>query len=160
MPIEWLAIFKTSAEWVSKQIFKSAGEKIARHEASDKARYEDLTKQTSLPNLVRIELDKLAASNRLPNEFQSDAFRSWLRQSDNTEIFVEVLIVRAGNISGLPTQGQEQLATELESIIGRTREHAVGLVSWIVSDVSGQLKATEFESPRVSWRPFGLSTGR
>jgi hypothetical protein len=143
MPIEWLAILKASAEWVSKQIFKSAGEKIARHEASDKARYEDLTKQTSLPNLVRIELDKLAASNRLPNEFQSDAFRSWLRQSDNTEIFVEVLIVRAGNISGLPTQGQEQLATELESIIGRTREHAVGLVSWIVSDVSGQLKATE-----------------
>jgi hypothetical protein len=143
MPVAWLTIFKTPAEWLSKQISKSVGEKIARHEAGYRARYEDLTKQTSLPNLVRIELDKLAASTRLPKEFQTDVFRNWLRQSDNTEIFVEVLIVRAGNISGLPTQGQEQLATELESIIGITREHAFGLVSWIVSDVHGQLKATE-----------------
>lgn len=143
MPVEWLTILKVPAEWFFKRISKSVGEKIARHEASDKARYEDLTKQNSLPNLVRIELDKLAGSNDLPDDLRADAFRSWLRQSDNTEIFVEVLIARAGNISGHPTQGQEQLATELESIIGRTKEHAVGLVSWIVSHVSGQLKATE-----------------
>lgn len=143
MPLDWLKILATPVVWGVRVFSKNVLDKHTRHGASEKAQYEDLTKQTSLPNLVRIELDKLAASNKLPNELQSDAFRSWLRQSDNTESFVEVLIVRAGNTLELPRREQEQLATELERITGENHKQTAGLISWIVSHVYGQLSATE-----------------
>lgn len=144
MAFDLLTILMTPAEWGVSKLLKSTFEKYARHKASEKAiQGEDLASQASLHNLVKIELEKLAASDKLPPGLQSDEFRNWLRQGDNAEAFVEVLIARAGNIPDLSKRAQDQLATEYERITGETRKLATGPVEFAVAHVYGQLWATE-----------------
>ena len=117
---------------------------LARRRANNRANQgEDLARQGSLEYLVKVELAKLATSGKLPSELQSDQFRKWVLQSDNAELFLEVLIAEAGNQPELARQAEERLAADYERIVGDTRKLAAGPIALVVSGVYGQLQATE-----------------
>jgi hypothetical protein len=144
MAVEWFAILKGPAGWVWAKLLKRAREKYARYRASENAiRGEDLVGKASLHYLVKEQLEKLAASDNLPAGLQSDEFRTWLQQGDNVELFVEVLIARAGSRSEMSRQAEGRLAFNYEGITGETRKLAPGRVALAVSHVYGQLHATE-----------------
>jgi len=144
MVIDWLAILKTQAGWVSRKLLKPIGEKYARLRASQKAmRGENLVGQSSLHHLVAIELNKLAARKKLPPALQSDECRNWLRLGDNVELFVEVLVARASNDPEMSKQAEELLAINYERLTQETRKLAPGRVALTISYVCGQLQATD-----------------
>lgn len=117
---------------------------LARRRASKRAiQGDDLASQGSLENLVRIELKKLASSDKLPLELQSEEFRNWLLQGDNVELFVQVFIARAGNQGELAGQAEVKLAAEYERITAETNKRTAGPLALVVSHVYGQLQATE-----------------
>lgn len=117
---------------------------FARSRSSQRAiQGDDLADQASLEYLIKTELTKLASSNKIPLELQSEEFRNWLRHGDNVELFVQVLISRAGNDSELARPAEEKLAAEYERITGETRKRAAGPLALVVSHVYGQLQVTE-----------------
>lgn len=143
MAIDWLALLKIPG-WVLKKPVKFAVEKYARHKASERAiRGEDLADQSSLHYLVKTELERLAGNDRVPSELQSFECRRWLREGDNVEFFVEVLIARAGGQSQMSERAEERLAAEFERVTGETRKLAAGRVRLAVSHVYGQICVTE-----------------
>lgn len=117
---------------------------FARRRASARAMQgEDLASQGGLDYLVRRELTKLAASDKLPIELQSDQARSWLLHGDIADLFVDVLIAKAGNQREFAGQAEERLAADYERIVGDTRKRAAGPIALAISYVHGQLQATE-----------------
>lgn len=139
-----LAFGKTLAGQIVGFVIKPVKDALARRRASERAiQGEDLAGQGSLEYLVKTELEKLASSDKLPLELQSQEFRNWLLQGDNVELFVQVFIARAGNQGGLAEQAEEKLAAEYERITGETRKRTAGPLALAVSHVYGQLQATE-----------------
>ncbi|MFJ1253850.1 NACHT domain-containing protein [Cupriavidus sp. CuC1] len=144
MALDWLAIIKTPVGWGLKKLLNIAGARYGRHKASERAMQgEDLASQGSLHHLVKLELERLAAIDSLPPGLQSDEFRNWLRQGENVELFMEVLIARAGNVPEMSRRAEEQLAIEFERVTHETRKLATGRVALAVSHIYGQLRATE-----------------
>ena len=144
MALEWLEILKMPVELILKKIVRFIAVRYTRHKASKKAMQgENLASQGSLHNLVKKELEKLALRNDLPQEFQSDQFRAWLRHDDNVERFVEVIIARAGDSPDISKRAEELLAEEYERVTQETRKLAPGRIELAVSYVYGQITATE-----------------
>lgn len=139
-----LAFGKTLSDRIVGSVIKLGKDALARRRASERAiQGDDLAGQGSLEYLVKTELAKLAASDRLPLELQSDEFRSWLLQGDNAELFVQLMLAKAGDHSEFARQTEERLAAEYERITGETRRLAAGPLALVVSYLYGQLQATE-----------------
>lgn len=139
-----LAFGKTLAGRIAGSVIKLGKDALARRRASERAIHgDDLAGQGSLEYLVKTELAKLASSDKLPLELQSEEFRSWLLQGDNVELFVQVFIARAGNHLEFAGQAEEKLAAEYERITGETRRRTAGPLALVVSYIYGQLQATE-----------------
>ena len=139
-----LAVGKILAGQIVGIVIKPVKDALARRRASERAiQGEDLAGQGSLEYIVKTELAKLASSDKLPLELQSEEFRNWLLQGDNVELFVQVFIARAGNRSEFAEQAEEKLAVEYERITGETRQRSAGPLALVVSHAYGQLQATE-----------------
>ena len=125
-------------------VIKLGKDAFARRRAGKRAiQGDDLVGQGGLEYLVKKELAKLASSDKLPLELQSEEFRKWLLQGDNVGLFVQVIIARAGDQSVLAEQAEEELAGEYERITGETRKRTAGPPALVVSFIYGQLEATE-----------------
>lgn len=139
-----LAFGKTLVGRIVGPVIKLGKDALARRRASKRAiQGDDLVGQGSLEYLVKKELAKLASSDKLPLELQSEEFRNWLLQGDNVKLFVLVFIARAGDQSELAAQAEEKLAAEYERITGETRKRTAGPLALVVSYIYGQLQATE-----------------
>jgi len=144
MALEWLAVLKTPAVWILKKILTTAGEEYDRHKASNRAMQgEDLASQTSLHNLICEELKKLADSGKSFSGLQPHAFRNWLRQDANVELFVKALVARAGGNLETSERSERELAANYEIFARSTGSLADNSVTQVVSYVLGQLQATE-----------------
>ncbi|UEG63300.1 NACHT domain-containing protein [Stutzerimonas chloritidismutans] len=145
MPLNYLlAILKAPAAWGSKIALKYVAEKLARMKASRKAmRGEDLASQASLHHLIGEELKAFADSGKSFLGLQPYAFRNWLQQGENVELFVEALIARAGGNSEFSERAERELAASYEIFARNTGSLADNSVAQVVSYVLGQLQATE-----------------
>lgn len=144
MPLEWFAMLKAPVMRVIGMLGKGAGEKYARHKASKKAiQGEDLASQGSLQHLVRIELERLAASDQLLPGLHSHASRNWLQQDRNIEYFTEALIAQTGNCPEMSGRAEKELAADYERLTHYSKELANNAVGKVVSYAYGQLRATD-----------------
>lgn len=143
MPLDWLTALKTPAVWVFKKVLTVAREGYARHKAGERAMQgEDLASQTSLHNLTWEELKTLADSGKSFSGTQPYAFRNWLQQGTNVELFVEVLIARAGGSLETSERAEKELTANYEVFARNTGALADNSVAQVVSYVLGQLQAT------------------
>lgn len=104
---------------------------------------EDLSSKGSLEHIVRAELVKLATSSVLPQELQNESFCAWLLTDECVARFIEVLIAQAGGDPALAQRARDDLASRYEQSTGETRKLAAGPLALVVSDVYGQITATE-----------------
>lgn len=104
---------------------------------------DDLASEGSLENIVKAELRKLATSSGLPEAQRNGAFADWLLTEGAVELFVEVMIAKAGGDAAHASRAEDLLASRYELATGETRKLATGPINLVVSYVYGQLSATE-----------------
>lgn len=113
--------------------------KLARHSAMSG---DELALKGGLARLIEVELQELSKSWQLRPEFRNEAFRRWLLGA-GAEAFLDVLLARAGDLRELEAKAVESLALRFERETGETRALAQGPISLVVSDLYGQLTATD-----------------
>lgn len=144
MPLDWLTALKTPAVWVFKKVVTVAREGYARRKVGERAMQgEDLASQTSLDNLIFVELKTLADSGKSFSDVQPYAFRNWLQQGANVELFVEVLIARAGGNLETSERAEKELTANYEAFARNIGTLSDNSLTQVVSYVFGQLQATE-----------------
>jgi hypothetical protein len=144
MPFDWIALSKTAVMWVIGRALKAAGKKYTRRKASEKAmRGEDLAYQGSLHSLVKIELEGLAANDKVIPGLHPHASRNWLRQDGNVDYFIEALIAQTSNNPELSLRAEDELAADYERLTHHTKDLSKDAVRKVTSYVYGQLQATD-----------------
>lgn len=118
--------------WLSK---KRAGKRAFQGD--------DLASEGSLENIVKVELRKLNMSPERPEALCNDAFGDWMLTEGAVELFVEVMISKAGGNAALARHAEDVLASRYELATGETGKLATGPINLVVSYIYGQLSATD-----------------
>lgn len=144
MPIDYLALLKSIAPkavaYAKDRLKDWRSKATARTEAIEG---KDLARAGSLEQLVREQLRDLAASTKLPLELQGQSFRAWLQSDDAPAPFAEALVVQAGGDPDASRRAYERLALQYEQTMGEAKQLAAGPIAMVVSDLYGQLTATD-----------------
>ncbi|SOE63195.1 hypothetical protein SAMN05414139_02269 [Burkholderia sp. D7] len=97
----------------------------------------------SLPALVKVELERLGSDALAPLQIRSVSFRDWLTSSNNLDLFVSILVAKAGAKRGLMENAEASLADRFQDATGETSKLALGWINLTISYVFGQLNATD-----------------
>lgn len=101
----------------------------SRRQARDKAAEgHDFVHQASLKNLLSRRFQDLIKSRQLPAELQFSEFAAWIRQDNNLDDFITVLIARAANRSALASEASERLSGEYGRVTGESPKLAPGRI--------------------------------
>lgn len=116
----------------------------SRRQARDKAAEgHDFVHQASLKNLLSRRFQDLIKSRQLPAELKFLEFAAWLRQDNNLDDFITVLIASAANRSALASEASERLSDEYGRVTGESPKLAPGRIALAISWVLGDLQATQ-----------------
>jgi hypothetical protein len=85
---------------------------------------EDFANEGSLPYLVKLELEGLASDILALPQIRSEPFRTWLRLPSNLDLFVSVLVAKAGNRNDVAGNAQDGSESETRSRHGIYRKPA------------------------------------
>ncbi|MGU7785038.1 NACHT domain-containing protein [Burkholderia sp. PU8-34] len=143
MPIDLPVWLKAGLGWAWPKLKQWGVDRFARACVSRRAMEGgNFASEGSLPYLVKMELERLASDPFALPEIRSASFRSWLRSTSNLELFVSVLVAKAGGGDDV-VDAQESLAEKFQEATGETSRLAAGWVNLTISYVHGQLNATE-----------------
>ena len=144
MSVDLLVLAKTLGVKIFSFAWSFVGGGLAKRRAGVRAlQGDDLASEASFENIVKAELHKLITNSELPQELRNDAFRAWLQTKGCVELFIEILISKAGGDAALASHAENELAIQYEQVTGETRKLAIGPINLVVSHVYGQLAATE-----------------
>ncbi|WP_148662266.1 hypothetical protein [Paraburkholderia phytofirmans] len=103
----------------------------------------DLAGEGSLPYLVKMELERLASDPLALPQIRSEAFRSWITSLANLDLFVSVLVAKAGGRDDVAANAYASLADKFQEAVGETSKLATGWINVTISYIHGQLNATD-----------------
>jgi len=144
VPIEYFAILKSAAPkalaYAKLVVTNWWSKSQARKEALEG---KNLSTRGTLDHLVKEQLKDLASSSKLPLELQGQSFKTWLQSDEALHLFAGALVVQAGGDPEAARGAYEQLARQYEQTMGEAKQLAAGPIAMVVSDLYGQLTATE-----------------
>lgn len=144
MPFDLLVWVKTGVGWAWPRIKQWGFDRSTRVRVSLKAKDGgELASDGSLPSLVKAELKRLDSDALAPRQIRSESFRNWLTSPNNLDLFVSILVAKAGAKHGLVEASEASLADRFQDATGETSKLALGWINLTISYIYGQLNATD-----------------